>query len=142
SDLEDAALAAEADDVPHDQEIAGEVEPLDHAELVLELPADARRDRPIALACAALGERAQAAARRLAGRERELRKTVAQVRERERAALGDAAALADGVGHVPEQRRHLRGRLQMALDVGEQPPPRLVEGRAEADAGEDVEDPA
>ena len=100
---EDAALAAEADDVPHDQEIAGEVEPLDHAELVLELPADARRDRPISLACAALGERAQAAARRLAGRERELRKTVAQVRERERAALGDAAALADGVGHVAEE---------------------------------------
>src|SRR5207253_7766542 len=41
---EDAALAAEADDAPHDQEVAGEVEPLDHAELVLELPADGRRD--------------------------------------------------------------------------------------------------
>src|SRR2546427_8811102 len=30
---EDAVLAAEADDVPHDQGIAGAVEPLDHAEL-------------------------------------------------------------------------------------------------------------
>ena len=34
---EDAALAAEADDVPDDQEVAGEVELPDERELVLEL---------------------------------------------------------------------------------------------------------
>src|SRR5881296_3505619 len=80
---EDAALAAEADDVPHDQEVAGEVEALDHAELVLELSPDGGRDGPVALVRATLGEGAEAADRRLAGRERELRKTIDQVRERE-----------------------------------------------------------
>src|SRR5207247_3019474 len=67
---EDAALATEADDVPHDQEVAGEVEPLDHPELVLELAPDARRDGPVPVAGAGVGERPQASDRRLAGRER------------------------------------------------------------------------
>src|SRR5205823_14600142 len=45
---EDAALTAEADDVPDDQEVAGEVEPADEAELVLELAADTVGERAVA----------------------------------------------------------------------------------------------
>src|SRR5207245_4897028 len=116
------------------------VSPRDHAGVVLELGSYGRRDRSVASAGATVGERPQMIDRRLARRERELRKTIAQVRERERAALGDAAALADGLGSVPEERRHLRRRLQVALGVGEQSAPGLVERRAEADAGEDVEE--
>src|SRR5213075_944595 len=52
---EDASLAAEADDVPHDQEVAGEVETLDHAELVLELSLDGRRDGSVPIAGASIG---------------------------------------------------------------------------------------
>src|SRR5262249_39769061 len=89
---EDAALAAEADDVPHDQEVAGELEPRDEPELVLELAADGRRHDPVALARARVGERAQVAIRRLAVRQRQLGEAVAQVGERELAALGDAPA--------------------------------------------------
>src|SRR5262249_55684074 len=39
-----------------------------------------------------------------------------------------------------EQRRHLGGRLEMALGVGEQKPPGAVERGAVADAGEDGEE--
>ena len=42
---ENALLAAEADDVPDDEEIAGEIEPGDDGELVLELAAHPRRQR-------------------------------------------------------------------------------------------------
>ena len=42
---QDPLLAREARDVPDDQEVAGEVELLDHGELVLELRAYARRER-------------------------------------------------------------------------------------------------
>ena len=56
---EDAALAAEADDVPDDQEVAGEVELLDERELVRELAAHARGHGPIALARAGLDQLAQ-----------------------------------------------------------------------------------
>src|SRR5262249_36836232 len=60
---EDAALASEADDVPDDQEVAGEVKLLDHRELVLELGADRRPDRPVPLARAGEGELAEMAHR-------------------------------------------------------------------------------
>src|SRR5439155_24861084 len=74
---EDAALAREADDVPHDQEVAGQVELPDQRQLVLELLADAWRDRPVAVAGAGTGEGAEEADRRLARGQGVLRKAVA-----------------------------------------------------------------
>src|SRR5207244_3453305 len=82
---------AEVDDLPHDKEVAGEVEARDHGELVLELRADARRDRPIAITGARLHERAEVPARRLTGRQRKHRAAVAEIGARERAALGNAS---------------------------------------------------
>src|SRR5207247_10097841 len=64
---EDASLAAEADDVPHDQEVAGEVETLDHAELVRELSLDGRRDGSVPIGGPGGGARPQVSGRRPAG---------------------------------------------------------------------------
>src|SRR5262249_46997568 len=139
---EDAALAAEADDVPHDQEVAGELEPCDEPELVLELAADGRRHGPVALARARVGERAQVTVRRLAVRQRQLGNAVAQGGERELAGLGDAPAGAQRGGPVAEERGHLGWRTQVPLGVGEEPAPGPIERRAEPDAGEDVQERA
>src|SRR6266446_6944443 len=65
---ENAAAAAKIDDLPDDEEVAGEVETLDDGELVIELRADARRDRAVAVAGARLRERTEMPDRRLTGR--------------------------------------------------------------------------
>src|SRR4029077_11360037 len=56
---EDAALAAGADGGPDEQGEARQGEPLDHAELVLELCTDGRCDGPVTIAGATVGERPQ-----------------------------------------------------------------------------------
>src|SRR5262249_14632090 len=137
---EDAALATVADDVPDDQEVAGELEPTDEAELVLELATDTVGDRPVTLARAAICQRAEVGHRRLSCRQREVGEAVPQIGQREGAALGDPAALSDGLRHVAEEGDHLDGRLQVTLGIGEETPPCLIERRAEVDAGEDVEE--
>ncbi len=71
-----------------------------------------------------------------------LGEAVAEIGEREGAALGDPPALADPGRVVVEQRRHLGAGLEMPLGVGEEPPPGGVERGAEPDAGEDVEERA
>src|SRR5262249_56493179 len=86
---EEAARAREAHEIPDDQEVAGEIELLDERELVVELGADARRDRAPAPARALVGEVAQEAVRRLARRQRVVGEAIRQVGERERAALSD-----------------------------------------------------
>ena len=55
---EDVVLPAEVDDVPDDQEVAGELELLDEIELARDLRARAVVIRPVALARADLGDRA------------------------------------------------------------------------------------
>ena len=136
---EDATLATEADDVPDDEEVAGEVELGDDGQLVLELPAHAVGDRPPTLARAGLRELAQVALRRLAGLQRIVGKAIGQVGERERTALGDAPAFADPCRRVAEERRHLFCRPEMTLGIRQQAASGLVDRRAEPDAGEDVE---
>src|SRR5262249_52973561 len=101
---EDAALAGEADDVPDDQEVAGEVELLDHGEFVLELGADARPDRPVPLARPRMGELAEMAHRGRARGKREVGEAVAQVGERELAALRDAATPDERLRQVGHER--------------------------------------
>ena len=56
---EDVVLPAEIDDVPDDEEIAGELELLDQIELARDLRARAVVVRPVALARADLGDLAQ-----------------------------------------------------------------------------------
>ena len=84
------------------------------------------------------GELLEEALLRLAGWDVVVGERVAEVGERERAALGDRARGAHGGGQIAEQARHLGGRLQPALAVRRQAPADLVDGRLRARAGEDV----
>ena len=122
---EDPLLAAEVDDVPDDEEVAGEIELLDQIQLALELPRVPRLDRPVALARARLGDLAEERGHRLSRRHRVLGKAVAEIRHRVDEPIGELARGRERFGHVGEELRHLRRRLQVALGVAAQPPPRL-----------------
>ena len=63
---------------------------------------------------------------------------VAQILERERAALRHRAGVADRLGQIAEQRRALRGRADVALGVPAERASGCIERRLQADAGERV----
>ena len=125
---------AEAHDVPDDQEVAGEIELLDHRELLLDLGLGLRRQRTEAGARAVPGDLAQKRRRRLAGRQRIVGKSVAQVREREVEALRELARAVEGLRDVREELRHLGRALEVPLALGGEDPARAVERRVVADA--------
>ena len=134
------SLAREAGDVPHDQEVAGEVELLDHGQLVLELRAHALCHlRPVAPARARVREPAQQRGLRLAAFGGEGGEAVAEVREPEGAALGDGARGGHPGGAVGEARGRLGGAAQRALGVGQQQAPGAVERGVMAETREGVE---
>ena len=139
----DPILAAELDDVPHDQEVAGEFEPLDDPEFVFELAASAivHRAAP-SLARACIGEDAQIAVGRFVRRQRIIGKAIAHVAELEIASFGDRARGGDGAGQIAKQRGHLGRRFQMALAVDPQRAAGFLERGLEPDAGQHVEQPA
>ena len=103
-------LAAEAHDVPDDQEIAGQLELLDERQLALDLPARALVIRPVAQARAFLGALAQERHLRFAVGHGIAREFVAEVGQRELQARGDFARVGDGFGQIGEEARHLGGR--------------------------------
>ncbi len=76
---EDVLLPAEIDDVPDDQEVAGELELLDQIELARHLRAGAIVKRTIAVARADLGDLAQERDLGLAVGDRIFRKAIAEV---------------------------------------------------------------
>ena len=87
-------------------------------ELVLELAFDSRAERvAVAAAGALIGELAQTADRRRAGRQRILGEAVAEVLESELALRGDLTGVAHRFGKIAEQLRHLGGRLEMVLAI-------------------------
>ena len=75
----------------------------------------------------------------LTGRKREIGEAVAEIGERELAALGDLARVAQRFGQIPKQLAHFGGRLQMTFRVRRQLRPGRVERELLADAGEYVE---
>ncbi len=96
---EDALLLRIAGDVLDDQEIAGEIELLDHVELVGELLLGAEGGAcAIAFAGTEARELAEAAHLGLARSERVLGKAVVEVLERELTAFGDRPGREDPVG--------------------------------------------
>ncbi len=114
-----ATLACVARDVPHDQEVAGEVELLDHAQLVLELAVRAFGKRmAVAHARAVEGETAQQRRLRLAVFGGEGGEAVAEVAHAEGAALGDWRVAASHAGRSAKRRAHSAGCEQMAFGVG------------------------
>src|SRR5262249_21684865 len=72
----DLVFAAEIDDVPDNQKIAGETEFVDQAELELELLLDLFRDRFIALLSSEQHDRAQEGIHRVSGWDRVVGKVV------------------------------------------------------------------
>jgi hypothetical protein len=88
---EDPLLAAEIDDVPDDEEVAGEIELLDQIELALELPRVPRLDRPVALARARERDLPQKRGHRLASRHGKVGKPIAEIRHRVRQAIRQLA---------------------------------------------------
>ena len=87
-------LPAEIDDVPDDQEVAGELELLDEIELARDLRARAIVIRPVALARADVGDLAQERRLRLAGRHRVVGKAVAEIGHRVLQPIGELARCA------------------------------------------------
>src|SRR5947208_11506952 len=137
---EDVVGPAVLDDVPHDQEVAREIEPPDELELVSDLTARARgqRARAIARAHTAPGQLAQVAERRLARRQRKLREPVPEILQREGQPQRQLTAVGERVGKITEELRHLDPALQDALAVGQQPAAGAIEIGLLADAREDV----
>ena len=141
---EDAVLLAEQDDVVDDEEVPGEAELRDQRQLPLELldrfrPARARR-ATVAVARADHGPMPQLAVERFGVEELRFGQLVAEVVERERAALGDLARGRDGVGQIAEQRGHLPRRADVALGIAREQPAGFIERGFQADAAERVEE--
>ena len=121
---EDAVLPAVIDDVPDDQEIAGEVELLDERQLAVDLRAGPRVIRPVALARTRVGNLPQERRHRLAIGDRVARKAVAQIRHRVLEAIRKISRGRNGGGLVREQPRHRVGGFQVTLRVPTQLAPR------------------
>ena len=96
---EDVVLPAEIDDVPDDEEVAGEIELLDEIELARDLRARAVVIRPVALARADVGDLPQERRLRLAGRHRIVGKAVAEIGHRVLQAIGQRAGARHRVRH-------------------------------------------
>ena len=136
---QDPPAPGEADDVVHGQEVGREGQGADEFQFALDLFLDLVGDaagvapgRPgpgktdqFLLGGAAVGDRIDGI-------------LVAQLVQAEGAAPGDLGRAGDGARIVAEQPRHLLGRLQVALGVGEQAEAGVMDGAVLADAGEHV----
>ena len=136
---EDAVIAAEVHDVPHDEEIAGEIEFLDEGQLALDLLAGALVVGDVAEAGALVGALAQETHHGLAFGDGIARELVAEVGEGEVEARCDLGGVGDGVGNVGEERGHFGGRFDAAFGVLLEQSAGFGERGLIADAGEDVE---
>ncbi len=135
--------AAEVDDVPNDQEIAGQVELFDEREFAIDLAAGAAAQIDgfgmIAIHGAFFGALSQERIHAFAGRHGVARELVAEIGERELQAIGKRAGVGDGFGKVGKEPRHFLRAFQMALGVDGEQAAGFVNGGLVADAGEDVE---
>ena len=136
---QDVVLPAEIDDVPDDEEIAGERELLDQIELARNLRAGALVIRPVAIARAHFGHLPQETRLRFTRRHRVFGEPVADVRHRVLQPRAEFGRAFDRAGHVGEQRRHVGRRLEIPFGVRRQPPSRVDEIRLVVNAREDVE---
>ena len=137
---EDAVGTTVLHELPHDEEVAREVEPADQVELARNLLPGTRGEGPVpvALPRALLGERPEVRDRRLARRQRVIGKAIPEVLQREVEARRQLPGVGDGVGPVGEQALHRARRLERALGVPGEAVARVVEVHVLADAREHV----
>jgi hypothetical protein len=114
---EDVVLPAEVDEVPDDQEIAGEIELLDQIELARDLRPGAVVVRPVPLARPHLRDLPQERHHRLARRHGVLGEAIAEIRHRVRESIGQPARGGKGLRAIGEEGGHLRRRFQVPLRV-------------------------
>ena len=134
----DPLLAREAHEVRHDQEVAGVAHRDDHAQLVVEALLELRRDAAVAAHEARLALLAQPGLDRLAVGHREVRDAQLAEGQREVDHLGDAPGVADRLGLVREQGRHLGRGLEVEVAGLEAHPVGRVEVVARAHAQQHV----
>ena len=120
----DAPVLRVPDEVPHHQEVAGELHLLDDAELVVEPGARLRRRLRVVPVEADLGHLAEVGVERLPGRHLVPRQAELAEGQLEVAALGHGEGVRAGLGQVLEDLAHLLGRLEIELLGGELPPVR------------------
>ena len=132
------ALAAEVDQVPDDEEVAGQIELLDQIQFAPHLRTRPIVVRPIPLARAHLRDPAQKRRHRLPRRHRVLGKAIAQIGHRVLEPIGQRARGGDGLRQIGKARRHGVRRSQVALGIGHQPPAGLRQRRLVVETREDV----
>ena len=134
-----AEAARLADYVPHDEEIAGEAEPLDDVELVADLLLVALGEAvPVALARSRGHERGEVRVGGDAGRQRERRQHRGQLPHPERAPLGDLPRRGERLGVVTPAMRDPIGVLEVPLAVGAKQGAGQIERGLVAEAREHV----
>ncbi len=101
---EDVVLAAEVDDVPDDQEIAGQLQLLDEIEFARDLRAGLVVIRTVAIARADIGDAPQERRLRLAGRHRIFREAVPEVGHRELQPLRQVERVGQRMRMIGEER--------------------------------------
>ncbi len=136
---QDPLAPAEVDEVPDDQEVAGQVQLPDQRQLALDLATRLLVVGPIALARARVRHPREVRELRLARGHRVVREAIAEVVQREAEPIGQLLGAAQQVGPIGEEGAERGRRPQVALGVpGEQ-----ASGRREraflADAGQHVE---
>src|SRR5690606_28898030 len=104
---ENALAPAVIDDVPDDEEVAGEIEFLDEREFAIDLRTRAVVIRTIAITCPHLRDAPEKRDLVLAGGHRVLRKAVAEIGERELEPLGQRLGAGERLRQIGEQARHL-----------------------------------
>ena len=136
---QDALLAAEIDDVPDDQEIAGQAEFLDEVEFAGDLRAGFVVEGPVPFAGTHERDGPQERRGRLAGRHGVIGKLIAEIVHGIVQTIRKVPGCLEGLGHVPEQRRHVVGRLQVPFSIPVQAAPRPVDRRPMAQARQHIE---
>ena len=137
---EDVLLPAVVDDVPDDQEVAGEIELLDEIELAGNLRAGLLVIGAVSVARTHVRHVAQERRRGFAGRHGIDRESISQIRHRVLEPLGQGLRACDRFGKIGEELRHHLGRLEISLGVSCQPSSRGIERGVMPHAGEHVEE--
>ena len=135
---EDVVLSTKVHDVPDDEEVAGEIEPLDEIQLTRDLPARTLVVRSVSLARADLRHLPQERAHRFAGWDRVVGKPVAEIGHRVRQAIGQLTRGVEGLRQIVKQPRHRDRLFQISLGVPLETPASAIDRGLVADACEEI----